>query len=334
MGKGMFADDLRAYEEALSHHGILGQHWGTRHGPPYPLDNSVSTGKKLISSKAGKTASKGEKSATSSKKKDLKSDIKTALKAGLVGAVAGPYAANMVTAKHIAEMDEKKGPKGRTERKLLEDDHPEIKKLANDGEKNWCRFNVWERDGGNDDMITNKDAQAASVLIDRGYSVMQKNVREGYGSITSPEDIAGFFKGAKIENVPRHITGSIDFLDTIDLFLEKHSKEKGFLIYEIDDKSPGTKKPAKYAAIEIGKDLGFGGEDGHYVGRKVPQYGGGQIVSDVILWGNGMGRVIKGLPKSVFKYDLMGKEPTSGVYYIRTDNLELDPSIFDHVTPV
>lgn len=31
-------NDYRAYE--LSHHGILGQKWGKRNGPPYPLDNS------------------------------------------------------------------------------------------------------------------------------------------------------------------------------------------------------------------------------------------------------------------------------------------------------
>ena len=29
-------NDYRAYE--LSHHGILGQKWGKRNGPPYPLD--------------------------------------------------------------------------------------------------------------------------------------------------------------------------------------------------------------------------------------------------------------------------------------------------------
>lgn len=26
----------------LYHHGIVGMHWGDRHGPPYPLDNKVS----------------------------------------------------------------------------------------------------------------------------------------------------------------------------------------------------------------------------------------------------------------------------------------------------
>lgn len=31
----------------LYHHGILGQRWGHRNGPPYPLGSSVSTGKSL-----------------------------------------------------------------------------------------------------------------------------------------------------------------------------------------------------------------------------------------------------------------------------------------------
>ena len=31
----------------LYHHGILGQRWGHRNGPPYPLGSSVSTGKRL-----------------------------------------------------------------------------------------------------------------------------------------------------------------------------------------------------------------------------------------------------------------------------------------------
>ena len=35
------------YNDYISHHGILGMHWGTRNGPPYPLGSDVSTGKRL-----------------------------------------------------------------------------------------------------------------------------------------------------------------------------------------------------------------------------------------------------------------------------------------------
>jgi hypothetical protein len=30
------------YETELMHHGIPGQKWGVKHGPPYPLDAKVS----------------------------------------------------------------------------------------------------------------------------------------------------------------------------------------------------------------------------------------------------------------------------------------------------
>lgn len=31
----------------MAHHGIEGQRWGVRHGPPYPLEATISTGKSL-----------------------------------------------------------------------------------------------------------------------------------------------------------------------------------------------------------------------------------------------------------------------------------------------
>ena len=36
--------------EELYHHGIKGQKWGKKNGPPYPLDSKISTGKRLKSS--------------------------------------------------------------------------------------------------------------------------------------------------------------------------------------------------------------------------------------------------------------------------------------------
>lgn len=39
----------------LMHHGIDGQRWGVRHGPPYPLDETTSTGKRLKKRKEQET---------------------------------------------------------------------------------------------------------------------------------------------------------------------------------------------------------------------------------------------------------------------------------------
>lgn len=40
----------------LAHHGILGQKWGVRNGPPYPLGSDVSTGHRLKEGASGKTS--------------------------------------------------------------------------------------------------------------------------------------------------------------------------------------------------------------------------------------------------------------------------------------
>lgn len=43
----LYQRPLRSDE--LVHHGVKGQQWGVRNGPPYPLDSSISTGHKLKS---------------------------------------------------------------------------------------------------------------------------------------------------------------------------------------------------------------------------------------------------------------------------------------------
>lgn len=55
----------------LAHHGVEGQKWGKRHGPPYPLDSKISTGNKLKSGARAKTI------------------LKTAGTGALIGGIAG-----------------------------------------------------------------------------------------------------------------------------------------------------------------------------------------------------------------------------------------------------
>lgn len=62
------------YKDELSHHGIIGQKWGHRNGPPYPLDASAHSKaeKEAMKSKSGSSSSGSEsKSSKSSSSDDI-----------------------------------------------------------------------------------------------------------------------------------------------------------------------------------------------------------------------------------------------------------------------
>lgn len=62
-------------DEIVEHFGILGMHWGTRNGPPYPLGSNISTGRRLKKGAGG-----GSGSITRKQKRALKKARKTRAK--------------------------------------------------------------------------------------------------------------------------------------------------------------------------------------------------------------------------------------------------------------
>ena len=68
---------IRPTNSDLQHHGVLGQKWGRKNGPPYPLNSSISTGSKLKNVKNSKGASakgrlkKKSKAQVEAAKKDI-----------------------------------------------------------------------------------------------------------------------------------------------------------------------------------------------------------------------------------------------------------------------
>lgn len=64
------------YNEELAHHGIIGQKWGHRNGPPYPLDASAHSKaeKEAMSSKSGSSSSDSGSGSDSKSSKSSSSD--------------------------------------------------------------------------------------------------------------------------------------------------------------------------------------------------------------------------------------------------------------------
>jgi len=78
----LIASDIRKNKNTLMHHGIDGQRWGVKHGPPYPLGSGVSTGSSLRKGARAKTIAKAAVKGA-------------ALGAVVGGAVGGPVSAGL-----------------------------------------------------------------------------------------------------------------------------------------------------------------------------------------------------------------------------------------------
>lgn len=61
----------------LAHHGIIGQKWGVRNGPPYPLGSDVSTGSRLKSGASGSSVKTNQSTVKTNRK------IKAAVNSGI-----------------------------------------------------------------------------------------------------------------------------------------------------------------------------------------------------------------------------------------------------------
>lgn len=75
----------------LTHHGIKGQKWGVENGPPYPLDDSISTGKRLRDIEERAKNIKGDKKKTAA--------IAIAGGAGVLAAQGGKSATEILSSK-------------------------------------------------------------------------------------------------------------------------------------------------------------------------------------------------------------------------------------------
>jgi len=106
------------YLDYLCHHGVEGQKWGVKHGPPYPLDDSVSTGNKL-KKRSTREIKKSVKEKQNTGQEldgqeqmyaDKKRIDKDARRYGLIG---GPLAAGIVTAANVHDIRKEATEAGR-----------------------------------------------------------------------------------------------------------------------------------------------------------------------------------------------------------------------------
>lgn len=193
--------------EELYHHGIKGQKWGVKNGPPYPLSSKISTGKALKkspSSKKGQTANKNKSQKYGMIDPLIAYALLTVGGYAVTGLVLGGAAlADKIAYKNgkkkISKLREKEAidPKTglhlkneqMTEKEDLKATNPERKNLKNqEGAGNNCTF-----------------CTTAYDLRRRGFDVHAGTTIKGY---TNAEIASWYKKGkfTKIEQTPETLT--------------------------------------------------------------------------------------------------------------------------------
>lgn len=128
-------------EDYLSHHGILGMHWGQRNGPPYPLGSDVSTGKRLKSGAAGSVEKKKPKKKSFAEKRKAKK----------------VYKKRVAAAQKARETKARKAEEARAKAAEEERKAKEAQEAQDRAEKEQLEREQWKRD-----VINRGDAKTAS----------------------------------------------------------------------------------------------------------------------------------------------------------------------------
>ena len=220
--------------EELYHHGIKGQKWGVKNGPPYPLGSDKSTGKALkTNSKSQKTKGKNKSSSSLNNfAKKMERENGIIIPVGLIAYVsvyalaglglAGGALANKISYKHnkkkISKLREKEeiDPKTGLHLKNKEMSEKEDLKAVNPERKN---LDNTEGSGKNCTFCT-----TAYDLRRRGYDVHAGTTIQGYTN----SQIASWYKKGKftdIKQTPETLVDRKTAMNYVKDTIIKHSGE-------------------------------------------------------------------------------------------------------------
>lgn len=155
------------YTTELYHHGVVGQKWGEKHGPPYPLSSEVSTGHKLKTEYGGKKVGLGEGIRLYKKKKLQEKNAKIRAKNAELNKKKKQVEENLRLKKRQAELkDREKELKDKT-REAKEELKKPISEISKENQTN---KEVNDLSNKIADAITKNDGAEIQRLINDYYS--------------------------------------------------------------------------------------------------------------------------------------------------------------------